>query len=79
MPDYVPEYKICHTCKLPKPAAEFYKRSKSFDGLHPNCIDCKHRTEFVAKWGMTYEQCIEKYGDCCNLCKIKETFYLRLP
>lgn len=33
--------KICSMCKLPKDESEFFKHSKTKDGLYSNCKDCK--------------------------------------
>ena len=33
--------KTCHTCKESKPVSEFYKRTKSSDGLQDVCKKCQ--------------------------------------
>jgi hypothetical protein len=34
--------KICHACKVEKPAKDFYKSSSSKDGYAPSCKDCQN-------------------------------------
>lgn len=34
--------KLCHACKITKPAKDFYKSSNSKDGLAPSCKDCQN-------------------------------------
>jgi ribosomal protein L28 len=36
----VPEKKVCFTCKIEKPAKEFWEDSRSVDGLSYNCASC---------------------------------------
>lgn len=65
--------RICRTCRQELPVAEFYTgRHYRPDGIATQCKPCYRAYRQLHKWGYTYEELIEKYGNHCGICFAEE-------
>lgn len=58
----------CHVCKKELPAIYFHAAKNMANGKHSKCRDCKRQAEELRKWGYTYEELVQIFGDKCNIC-----------
>lgn len=73
--DLPSETKICRTCKLDKPSAEFYKSSVCKDGLCTECKNCsKIKSKMYRDLPPDYEAGPTKKCLRCDLCRPSTEF-----
>jgi len=61
----------CRTCEQDLPLEKF-DACKVY-GVRPECKKCKCDRASIIKWGATYDEMVEEYGNLCGICLRPET------
>lgn len=65
--------KKCSVCEVRKSLDEFSRKANLSDGFNTKCKSCVKDVEDIRRFGCTYKQLIEFYGDTCGICGKQES------
>jgi hypothetical protein len=63
--------KRCSVCKQYKSSEKFYKNKSTYDGIHPECKECKEFKTLERKYGINKEEylnLVKKQNNKCAIC-----------
>lgn len=61
-------FRKCSNCKVYRQRSQFRSSAQCSDGLQSWCALCEAEYQEKMKYGMTYGQAVERFGNACNLC-----------